>query len=252
MLNDLKVSIITVVLNRENVIKSCIESVASQDYPNVEHVIIDGGSQDGTLDLISPFLGEHVKLVSEQDDGLYDAINKGINLATGSIVGLLHSDDVFASRHTVSNVVEEFKKSTCSAVYGDVEFFRFVSDGRKVITRRWHAGTYDKAKLDRGWMPPHTSLFTRRSVYQELGDFNTSYEISADYDFVLRMLVNNYKMNYLPTVLVQMGVGGKSTESFRNQITKFIEDFRVIRSNNVGSLGTVILKRLRKFNQYFG
>ncbi|MDB3916506.1 glycosyltransferase [Alphaproteobacteria bacterium] len=251
MCDDLKVSIITVVLNRSDVITNCIESVVSQDYLNIEHIIIDGGSQDGTLNLIKPFLSQHVKLFSEKDDGLYFAINKGINLATGSIIGLLHSDDVFASQHTVSKVIKEFKNSNCSAVYGDVEFFRFASGGRKVITRRWQASAYKKTKLKLGWMPPHTSLFIKKSVYKELGVFDTSYEISADYDFIFRMLMKNYKVNYLPSVLVQMGIGGKSTASFQNQIIKFKEDFRVIQSNNVGNLGTIILKRLRKLNQYF-
>jgi glycosyltransferase len=251
VLDDLKVSIITIVLNRSDVVKDCIDSVLSQDYVNIEHVIIDGGSEDGTLNLISPYLSEQVKLISEPDEGLYDALNKGINLANGSVVGFLHSDDVFATSHTVSDVIDEFKKSSFSAVYGDVEFFRFASEGKKVITRRWHASTYSRTKLKFGWMPPHTSLFVLRSVYQELGDFNTSYEISADYDFVLRMLINNYKIKYLPSVLVQMRIGGKSTASFRNQIIKFKEDLRIIRSNNVGNLGTAILKRLRKLNQYF-
>src|SRR5688500_9800290 len=204
----MKISIITACYNSAATIGDTLASVAMQEYPNIEHIIIDGSSSDNTLDIVNRF--PHVfKVISERDNGIYDAMNKGIAEATGDVIGILNSDDVYTSGKVLSTVMKEFENTSIDALYADLQYVQF-HDLNKV-TRTWHSGNFSKRKFYFGWMPPHPTFFVRRSVYRKIGTFNCKLRSAADYEFMLRVLVkNNHKASYIPQVLVKMRTGGMS------------------------------------------
>ena len=235
--------------DREKTIEHAIQSVQSQVYPSVEHIIQDGGSTDRTLALVSARLNENTHLVSARDDGIYDAINKGIARSTGDVIGLMHSDDYFAHNNVLAQVADAFSNPNIDGVYGDLDYVS-AADTRHVI-RHWKSGEMTRAKLKRGWMPPHPTLYLRRSVFESFGAYDTSYSISADYDAILRWLwVEKIRLAYIPDVLVKMRVGGESNRSFERILKKSREDYRAIRSNRVGGLGTLLSKNASKIGQF--
>ena len=251
MEKPLKVTIITVVLNRANILAKCIDSIKKQDYENIEYILVDGGSTDGTVGLAKSLLGDSDILVSEPDDGIYNALNKGLSLATGDIIGFLHSDDVFADDNVISEIAATFSQNKCLAVYGNIDFFDENDDQNSKNKRFWSAGAFNSTKLKWGWMPPHPSLFLHKSVYNSFGVFDESFKISGDYDFILRLFTKEFEeWSYIPKTLVHMKNGGKSTQSLANQIDKFKEDFRAVKKNNVGGVLTIISKRTRKLGQF--
>lgn len=246
----MKISIITAVLNREDTIGSALDSLQEQTYGDFEHLIQDGGSTDGTLDEVRRRADERSAIVSEPDSGIYDAINKGIARATGDVIGLLHSDDVFGSNEVLAKVCQALSDSSVQGVYGDLEYVS-TSDLSRVI-RHWRSKAYDRGKLSKGWMPPHPTLFLRREVFDRWGAYDTNYEIAADYDAILRWLGRGgVSLAYIPEVLVKMRVGGESNRSLSRILRKSREDYRALRSNNVGGLGTLALKNLSKIGQFF-
>ncbi|WP_286197151.1 glycosyltransferase family 2 protein [Tropicibacter sp. R15_0] len=245
----LKISVVTAVFNRENTVAEAVASVASQDYGSVEHVIQDGGSRDGTLEAIKAVAGPDVSLESARDGGIYDGINKGIARTTGDVVGLMHSDDLFASPSILSKVAKAMEDPEIDGVYGDLDYVA-ADDIQKVI-RKWRSGDYQKSKLKRGWMPPHPTLYLRRSVFDTWGLYDTSFRIAADYDAMLRYLVKGeIRLVYIPEVFVKMRVGGESNASLQKIIRKSREDYRAIRENGVGGLGTLAFKNLSKVQQF--
>ena len=242
-------SVITVIYNNVEFVRTAIDSVLAQDYPHIQHVIIDGGSTDGTLDILEEYRDRIAVLISEPDDGLYDALNKGIRHATGDIIGFLHADDLFASERAVSQIVEGFAQPGIKAVYGDVE--RFKNNDPTDIFRYWKGENYTPAMLGRGWMPPHVAFYAYREVYEALGEFDCSYAIAADYEWLLRFLVSEHaQMNYVPTVFVQMREGGVSNASLKNMLRKSREDYRALKTNGVGGIRTLLWKNLRKIPQF--
>ena len=246
----MKISIITAVLNREDTIGSALDSLQEQTHSDFEHLIQDGGSTDGTLDEVRRCADERSSIVSEPDSGIYDAINKGIARATGDVIGLLHSDDVFGSNEVLEKVCQALSDSSVQGVYGDLEYVS-TSDLSRVI-RHWRSEAYDRGKLSKGWMPPHPTLFLRREVFDRWGAYDTNYEIAADYDAILRWLGRGgVSLAYIPEVLVKMRVGGESNRSLSRILRKSREDYRALRSNNVGGLGTLALKNLSKIGQFF-
>lgn len=246
----LKISVVTAVFNRESTIAETIDSVAAQDYPNVEHVIQDGGSKDGTLDVINRVSGAGVQLESARDGGIYDGINKGISRTTGDIVGLMHSDDLFANSQVLSHLAKTFQDPEVDGVYGDLDYV--AEDDITRVIRKWRSGAYDPAKLRRGWMPPHPTLYMRREVFDRWGLYDTSFRIAADYDAMLRYLVKGQiKLAYIPEVFVKMRVGGESNASVKKIFQKSREDYRAIRSNGVGGLGALAMKNFSKIQQFF-
>lgn len=245
-----KISVVTAVFNRDQTIGEAIESVTRQTYPNVEHVIQDGGSTDGTLAEIESVIGPNTLLETASDGGIYDGINKGILRATGDIIGLMHSDDLFASDDILSRVAEAMSDPEVDGVYGDLDYV--AADDVSQVIRRWRSGVYDAGKLRRGWMPPHPTLYLRREVFDRLGGYDTSYHIAADYDAMLRYLSKGaIRLSYIPEVFVKMRVGGESNRSISKVIKKSREDYRAIRSNNVGGVGTLIMKNVSKIQQFF-
>jgi glycosyltransferase len=245
-----KISILTVVFNRVDTIATAIQSVAHQTYSNVEHVVVDGASSDGTLSVINANKRPSMLVFSEPDDGIYDALNKSISLSSGDIIGIMHSDDFFAHNQVLAKIAECFTDPEIDAVYGDLDYIS-ASDSNHIV-RRWKAGSFAPAKLNRGWMPPHPTLFIRRQVVEDWGGYDIRYRIAADYDAMLRYLVKGQiKLAYIPEVLVKMRVGGESNRSLGRILLKSSEDLQAIRQNGVGGVGTLALKNLRKLPQFF-
>lgn len=247
----MKISIITAVYNNEKMIGDAINSIVNQKYFDIEKVMLDGASTDGTLAILKHHAHHSDVLNSAPDDGIYDALNIGIDLSSGDVVGLLHSDDLFANESIVSKVADVFiNNSNIDAVYGDLVYVD-KREPEKII-RYWQAGPFHKENLKNGWMPPHPTLYLRRSVYEKIGKFNTEYRIAADYDFMLRVLTDeSINVYYLPEVLVKMRVGGESNRSLKNIVYKSLEDYRVMKENGVGGLKTLLMKNFSKLPQFF-
>ncbi len=246
----MKISVLTAVFNRVESIAQAVESVQSQTHNDVEHVVIDGASTDGTLDILHACLSPNAVLVSEPDLGIYDALNKGFARASGEIIGMMHSDDFFADSQVLADVAMAFADPTVDAVYGDIEYVA-KNDIHRVI-RYWHAGEFDLKKLSWGWMPPHPSLFLRRRVIEQWGGFDTRFRIAADYDAILRYFgQGQIKAFYIPRLLVKMRLGGESNGSVYRIMRKSVEDYQALRRNSVGGIGALIVKNLSKIKQFF-
>lgn len=245
----MKISVITICYNSAHSIGDAIQSVLNQTYPDVEYIVVDGKSKDNTVEVIKSF-GERIsKFVSEPDKGIYDALNKGIKMATGDVIGFMHSDDLYANNEILAKVAALFDKEKTDSVYGDLEYV-YKEDTSKVL-RYWKSGSFSLSKLKMGWMPPHPTFYVKREVYEEFGLFNTSLKISADYDTMLRFLgKHRISTAYLPQVMVRMRVGGASNRSLKNIIRKSKEDYQAIKDNEFGSLITLIFKNLRKVTQF--
>lgn len=244
----MKISIITITYNSASSLQRALDSVQSQTYKDIEHVIIDGASTDGTRKLIEAYAKQHknVKWVSEKDNGIYDAINKGIRLATGDVIGFLHSDDMFYSVDSIGQIAAAFKQNQADVVYGDLQYMR----GNKVV-RSWKSNTFNPRALKYGWMPPHPTVYVRREVYQQVGEYDSWFRISADYDMILRIFTAGYNTHYIPEVLVCMETGGASNKNTKARLSKTMEDYIVLKKNHVGAgYLTVACKQLRKVKQF--
>lgn len=245
----MKISVVTISYNAVESIADTISSVQKQNHPNVEHVIIDGASKDGTVELIRRLADERTIIVSEPDKGLYDALNKGIARSTGDVIGLMHSDDIYASDCVLAKVASVFSDPGIDGVYGDLQYV--AADDLTRVIRHWQSGTYDLSKLRRGWMPPHPTLYLRREVFERWGVYDAEMRIAADYDAMLRYLVKGgITLCYIPEVMVKMRIGGVSNRSLRQILHKSREDLVAMRRNGVGGIGTLVLKNLRKLSQF--
>lgn len=245
----MKISVVTAVFNRCATVAQAIESVQAQSHPDVEHIVQDGGSTDGTLDEIARLNDSGISLVSGPDGGIYDAINRGIARSNGDVIGLMHSDDFYAHDRVLERVAAAFADPAIDGVYGDLDYVA-ARDPSQVI-RHWKSGHYDPAKLARGWMPPHPTLYLRRAVFERWGLYDTSFRISADYDAMLRFLARGgIRLAYLPEVLVKMRVGGESNRSVSRIIRKSREDLTALRRNGVGGFGALLLKNSSKVSQF--
>jgi len=242
-----KISIITAVFNNKKQIIQAIQSVLNQNYSNIEYIVIDGGSTDGTIKAIQGFGDRIQKFHTGHDNGIYDALNKGISLATGEIVGFLHSDDQFAHTSVLSNIAKAFQESGASGIYSDLEYV----NAEKTI-RYWKSCTFNQNLLNQGWMPPHPTLYLKRSIYDELGNFSLQYKISADYDFILRLFNSSkYKFHYLPEVTIKMHTGGVSNRNLKKILEKSKEDYLIIRRHGHSGFSTLFQKNFNKIGQFF-
>lgn len=245
----MKFTIITAVYNRAGTIGQALESVAAQSYTEVEHLVVDGASTDGTLEEVKTRKHPSMRVISEPDEGIYDALNKGIAAATGDVIGLMHSDDFFANEDVLRDVARTFEETGADAVYGDLDYVSANVPGK--IIRHWTAGSYSPRKLARGWMPPHPTLFVRREIFERCGAYDASYRIAADYEAILRWFgKSGVRPAYLPEVLVKMRVGGESNRSIERILRKSREDYRALRSNGVGGIGALAWKNLSKLPQF--
>jgi len=245
-----KISLITAVYNNRDTLPNALDSALSQTYAEVEHIVIDGGSTDGTLETLRSYENRLALVISEPDQGIYDALNKGILLASGDVIGFLHSDDLFNDDFVLGRVADAFSNFQVDAVYGDLKYVQ--KDNLERVVRYWQAGAFSRSRLGWGWMAPHPTFFVRRRVYECLGLFDVSYRIAADYDFMIRLLSSDaVQVAYVPHVLVKMRLGGVSNRSLKNIVQKTMEDYRVLKSNKVGGLGALVLKNFSKLEQFW-
>ncbi|WP_201745161.1 glycosyltransferase family 2 protein [Aidingimonas lacisalsi] len=248
--SPLKMSVITACFNSEATIGEAIASLQRQSWPAVEHVVIDGASNDMTVAIARDTLGQVDKLISEPDRGIYDALNKGITHASGEVIGFLHSDDLYPHDDVLNQVASCFEDPGVGAVYGDLEYVD--SDDPDRVIRYWKSGSFSPGKLKRGWMPPHPTFFMRRTLYDELGGFDLAYRIAGDYDALLRYLGSEQvSVLYLPEVLVKMRVGGASNGNLKQILRKSKEDISAMRHHGINPLVALPYKNLSKIPQFF-
>ena len=229
---SMKISVITVCYNSALTIKNTLESVALQRYKDFEHLIIDGGSKDGTLEIIRAWKGHPVRLISESDEGIYDAMNKGIKLATGDVVAFLNADDFYKDADVLARVARVMQAEQLDALYGDVEFFR--PGQQDIVARRYNSGRFTAGRLGWGWMPAHPALFVRRALFERYGVFRTDYRIAGDFEFIARVFKHpELRHRHLPESLVRMQLGGISTSGWRATLQLNREMMRACRSNSI-------------------
>jgi glycosyltransferase involved in cell wall biosynthesis len=245
-----KVSIVTVVYNNSQTIRCAIESILAQDYPNIEYIIIDGASTDGTIEIVKSYGDRITKFISEPDRGIYDAMNKGISLASGDIIGILNSDDFYASTDIISTVVNTMDKLQVDSVFGDLVYVK--PDNLTKIVRYYPSDKFHPELFAYGWEPPHPTFFVKRTAYQKYGLFKTSYKIGADFDLMSRFLYkSNISHAYIPKVMVYMRTGGTSTKNLNAIWINIQEVVRACRENGIKTNAVkVSLKYLTKVFQY--
>jgi glycosyltransferase involved in cell wall biosynthesis len=247
----LKVSIITAVLNAKETIKDTIEAVSVQTYEDVEHILVDGGSTDGTVDVIREYADRNRKIrwISEPDQGIYDAMNKSIKAATGEIIGILNSDDFYADKHVIKDIVTAITKNNADSCYGDIVYVD--RHNLDKIVRHWKAGGFDREKFKKGWMPPHPTFFCKRSVYEKYGLLNLDFPLAADYELMLRFLYK-YRIRaiYVPRVLVKMRTKGTSKPGMYT-LKAIIENYRSWKVNELYYPIALLLKPFSKIPQFF-
>lgn len=244
----MKVSIITSCYNRESTIRSAIESVLGQDYPNIEYIVVDGASKDNSLQVINEYKDRITKIISEPDHGMYEAINKGIRMATGDIIGLVHSDDFLYSSQTISNIVNRFNETKADFLYGDGLFVN--AENTDKVVRNWIGGDYRLWKVRNGWLPLHPTCYIRREVMQKRGLYNESYKIAADSDLLFRYLLGgDLTVAYLNEYIIKMRMGGLSTDKERRK-QMWNEDIKMYNSHGMSPTITKIEKMLWKVPQF--
>jgi len=236
----MKVSIITVTYNSALTLRDTIESVKNQSYPNIEHIIIDGVSKDDTVQIARSY--GHLKVISEPDKGLFDAMNKGILLATGEVIGVLNSDDFFTHNNCVSIIVDELKKSGADAVHGDVGFVN--PDNLTKMVRHFSSKNFKLKKFTKGYTPPHPSFYAKKECYDKYGLFNADYRIAADYELMMRfMFTHKISTHYIDEILVYMRTGGISNKSLKNRYNLNKEIIRACKDNGVKTNMVSILSK---------
>lgn len=205
----MKISIITVCFNSADTIEDTIKTVLSQDYKDIEYIVVDGGSTDGTLDIINRYKNKIAKVISEPDKGLYDAMNKGLRSSTGNILATLNGDDVYADQTTVGQMAEFIQNNGLDAAYGDLIYVDRRDTGH--VKRFWQPGRYKKGAFSHGWVIPHPTFFCRKEIFEKFGYFNDELQIAADFELMLRLIEKHrIKIGYLPKVIVKMSTGGKA------------------------------------------
>ncbi len=248
---EMKVSIITVTYNSSKYLSDCINSVVKQRYPDIEHIVVDGGSTDGTIAIIKQFEPHITKWVSEKDNGMYHAINKGMEMATGDVVGILNSDDILASDDVISSIAESFIKYKVDSVYGDLTYVD-QKDITKIL-RFWKGGSYNRNRFVYGWMPAHPTFYLRRELVEKYGGYESHYYTAADYEFMSRYLYfHRISAYYLPKLVVKMRIGGASNGSLSRRLRANRRDYLAMRKNQVPfPFLASVLKPLIKLHQYY-
>ena len=246
----MKVSIITISYNSEETIEDTIQSVLMQDYENIEYIIVDGASKDSTLEIVNKYKDRIAHIHSGPDKGIYDAMNKGVAIATGDIIGILNSDDIYSNQDVISSIVQKFKSSEAEAVYADLVYVN--RENTDLITRTWISGEYQEDQFKKGWMPPHPTFFLKKSCYDQFGNYTLKLRSAADYELMLRMVhKHKVKLAYLNKIITKMRVGGTSNVSLKNRLKANREDREAWRMNDLkpGPF-TIIRKPLSKIGQF--
>lgn len=246
----MKVSLITVTYNSEKYLANCIESVRCQDYPNIEYIIIDGASTDSTVTIIRESGAIVDKWISEKDGGMYDAINKGMKMATGDVIGILNSDDMLATKQTISKIVHCFEENEVDSVFGDLVYVDEEDTSR--IYRYWKGNTYSRNAFHFGWMPAHPTFYIRREVVEYLGGYETHFYSAADFEFMTRYLYKHRISSfYIPELIVKMRKGGMSNCGWQRRLRANRRDYLALKQNGVPfPLFGSLIKPLRKLPQF--
>lgn len=246
----MKITILTVVYNGAPTIRHCIDSVLGQDYPDIEYIVVDGNSKDGTQEIVRSYGDRIAKFVSEPDAGIYDAMNKGIQLATGDVIGILNADDFYAYPSVISDVSAALESGDIQASYGDLEYID--ANDATIVRRKWVSGAYKLGSFLDGWMPPHPTFFVKREVYEAFGKFRLDLGSAADYELMLRFVHGEgIRLAYLPKVLVKMRAGGVSNSNLKNRIAANRNDRLAWKVNKLKPrFYTLWLKPLRKLVQF--
>ncbi len=245
----MKVSIITICYNRVKTIEKAIQSVLSQDYEDIEYIIIDGKSKDGTQQIIEKYRNQITNYISEPDNGMYEAINKGLAIATGDIVGLMHSDDEFYDNNVISKIAEVFKASNLTeGVYGDGIYIS--NDDKEKIIRNRIGGEFSIDKIENGWLPLHPTVYIKKNLIEKYGNYNLQFKIASDTEFLLRYLYKYHiKMTYVNAYFVKMRIGGLST-SRKRAFEVLKEDYKIYKFHRLSAFKAVLLKKLKTLIQY--
>ncbi len=242
----MKVSIITATYNSSLTILDCVKSINDQTYANIEHIIIDGLSSDNTLSLLKSVPSRITKIVAEPDNGIYDAMNKGILSSTGDIVAILNSDDIYASNDVVETIVKQFQNNKkLGILYGDLHYVK--KDNIEIVIRKWKSMNYYNHFFEDGNVPPHPSTFIKRNIYEKVGVFNLKFKLAADYEFMLRAFkLTELEISYIPLLIVRMRLGGATNKSFRNVISGNIEILNSWKENNLPVPSFLFFKKTLK------
>jgi glycosyltransferase involved in cell wall biosynthesis len=245
----MQVSIITICYNRKATIAKAIESVLNQDYPNIEYIVIDGASTDGTKEIIQTYSNKITKYISEPDQGMYDALNKGLQLSTGDVIGLMHSDDEFYDHTVVSQIVATFQNNPATdGVYGDGIYV--TNDAEERIIRDRIGGAYSLKKVKSGWLPLHPTVYLKKSVFEKYGYYNLDFKIASDTELLLRYLYKHQiKMTYINSYFVKMRMGGLST-NLKLAVEVLLEDYRIYKYHGLAAFRVVFLKKIIALKQY--
>ncbi len=246
-----RVSIITAVYNRGATLATAIESVLKQTGVEIEYIVVDGMSNDDTVKVITNYSDQLASYIREPDEGIYDALNKGLRAATGDIIGFVHADDMLANPNVISHIVNVFESQPVDGVYGDLVYV--AADTPDRLVRYWKSGSFIPGRFRWGWMPPHPTFYLKREIYEKFGGYRSDFEISADYELLVRMMVKHQiQVGYLDEVVVRMRTGGKSNSSLHNRLLANREDLRAWTVNGMRPpLGLQVTKPLRKVGQYF-
>lgn len=246
----MKFSVITVCYNSASTIEASLLSVLEQTHHDIEYIVVDGGSTDGTLDILNKYADKISRLISEADHGIYDALNKGLKMANGEVIGILHADDIYSDNSVIEKYNQVFSAGKCDAVYADLQYVDRTNIDK--VVRTWKSGPYKHGMFLNGWMPPHPTFFVKRSCYERFGHFNTSLKTAADYELMLRMMhLHKISVNYLEAITVKMRVGGVSNLSLKNRIKANLEDRKAWKINGLHPyFYTLLLKPLRKLTQF--
>jgi len=246
-----KFSIITIIFepNLEDLLNN-LYSVHNQIYQNIEHIIQDGSTSDNAKLVIEKFMKNNfnhkIQYYKEKDDGIYDALNKAIEKCENEVIGLLHSDDLFSNESVISLINDNFSKNT-DLIYGDLIY---INKENKIV-RNWKSGAFYRKNLSFGWMPPHPTIFLKKKIINKFGNYDSSYKIAGDYDFILRIFKNDIKIRYIPKIITKMKIGGTSNKSLRNLLIKSKEDLRALKTNKIGGIFSLFFKNIRKIGQFF-
>lgn len=244
----MRISIITSCYNREKTIRNAIESVLAQDYADIEYIVVDGASTDRSMSVINEYRNQVAHIISEPDHGMYEAINKGIRVATGDVIGLVHSDDFLYDKHIISDIVKKFQETGADFVYGDGVFVD--SEKTDKTVRKWISGKYARWKVRLGWLPLHPTCYIRKEAMEQKGLYDESFKIAADTDLLVRYLYGNaLKVAYLPKYVVRMRMGGLSTDSSKRR-QMWDEDIRVYSAHGFPAVPTKIMKMMWKVPQF--
>ncbi|MEL1254257.1 glycosyltransferase family 2 protein [Flavobacterium sp. DGU38] len=245
----MKVSVITVCYNRKATIEQSIKSVLDQDYPDIEYIVVDGNSSDGTQDSIRKYSDKIAQYISEPDKGMYDAINKGLAMATGDIIGLMHSDDVFYDQQVIAKIVDTFKNNPDSdGVYGNGIYV--TNDEEQKLVRNRIGGEYDYKKLKSGWLPLHPTVYIKKTIIDSYGNYDLKFKIASDTEFLLRYLFKHkIKMSYLNDYVVKMRMGGLSTD-YKRAFKVLKEDYQIYKYHNISGIKVVFQKKIMALMQY--